>query len=217
MIRLFPLLVALFCAVAASSATAQVLVYKIDFRKDKGINYHPFSGGYFVAPLLGGTGSFLLTSTDDERVYVESAEGGRLFTALSGGGKKAVISATTGAGTSMGAMVALGDINHVVQVNGPTFSLSARVAKSLTGTAVSADDESESEGPASDGSVGSAGVSEIKVNLDEEETNRANRKGLTLAQTLEQLKLELERQGFHNEDGDDDDDDTEEEAVVVEP
>ncbi|WP_075089834.1 hypothetical protein [Verrucomicrobium spinosum] len=89
---------------AVSSVQAQVLIYKLDFRKDKGINYHPFTGGYFVAPLLGGSGTFFLTSTDDERVYVEAAEGGRLFTAISGGGdKKSVISASLGAGTAMGA------------------------------------------------------------------------------------------------------------------
>lgn len=200
---------AVLLLLSAGAASAQVLVYKLDLRKDKGINYHPYSGGYFVAPLLGGTGSFLLTSTDDERVFVEAADSGRLFTALGQGARKAVISATTGAGTAEGAMVAIGEINHQVQVRGPTFSLEARVAKSLTGTAVSADDESGNTAAALDGSTGSAGVSELKVTLDETETDRANREGLSIAQTLASLRLLLVRQGFHDGVEDDDEDDDE--------
>jgi len=221
MIRPLSFFLALLLTLAAvSSVQAQVLIYKLDFRKDKGINYHPFTGGYFVAPLLGGSGTFFLTSTDDERVYVEAAEGGRLFTAISGGGdKKSVISASLGAGTAMGALVAMGDINHTVQVRGPTYTLDARVAKSLTGMSVSADDESEAEGPALNGSIGAAGFSEIKASLDEEETNRANSKGQSLSQASEAIRLLLERQGFHNadgDDGDDDDDGGEEDATVTE-
>lgn len=220
MIRPLSFFLALLLSLAAlSSAQAQVLIYKLDFRKDKGINYHPFTGGYFIAPLLGGSGTFLLTSTEDERVYMEASDGGRLFTAISGGGdKKAVISASLGAGTAMGALVALGDINHTVHVRGPTYTLDARVAKSLTGMSVSADDESEAEGPALNGSIGAAGFSEIKINLDEEETNRANYKGQSLSQASEAIRLMLERQGFHNADGDDDDgdDDGEEETTVTE-
>ncbi len=112
----------------------------------------------------------------------------------------------------------MGDINHTVQVRGPTYTLDARVAKSLTGMSVSADDESEAEGPALNGSIGAAGFSEIKASLDEEETNRANGKGQSLSQASEAIRLLLERQGFHNADGDDDDDDDggEEDATVTE-
>lgn len=209
------LLTAVALLLFTAAAHAQVLVYKLDFNHDKGVNYHPFTGGYFVAPILGGEGSFLLTSTRDERVYLESSGGGRLFTAVSRGERKAVISASTGGGSASGALVALGEINHTVVVRGPTYSLDARVARSLNGTAVSADDESSMQEPAQDGSLGSAGISELKITLDEEETNRANRREAGVDQTMEQLKLELEREGFHNvndDDGNDGDQETNGEA-----
>jgi hypothetical protein len=187
-------------AFAASRAGAQVLVYELEILKENGINYHPFEGGFFVAPLLGGTGTFLLTSTDGGRTFTESGNSGRLFTAVDGKEKKAVISATTGGtGTAQGALVAIGKIDHGLTVNSPTTSLNIRVAKSLTGTAVSADDESTASAPATDGSIGSAGVSQLKLVLDEPATKHANNHGLSLSQTVAELKLELQRRGYQPE------------------
>jgi hypothetical protein len=123
---------------------------------------------------------------------------------VSGGGdQKAVLSATTGSGTASGAMVALGDINHVIKVNSRTLTLAARVAKSLHGTIVSADDESTATTTAVDGSIGAAGFADVKLVLDEDETNRANKDGLTQAETVDQLEIELERQGFSAVESDD--------------
>ena len=212
------LLAVLLCA---SAARGQVLIYKFDTSDAKGINFHTFEGGYVVAPLLGGDATFLLTTKEDGRRYVESSGGGRLFTAVSGSGdRKAVISATTGLGTAEGAIVALGDINHMVKISSPASTITARVAKSLHGTLVSADDESEAESEARDGSIGAAGVADVKITLDEKETNRVNGDDLTLAQAVEHLKLELEREGYSpasgGDDGDDDDDEEEEEVEADE-
>lgn len=194
---ILPFFAAIFLLSHSENLEAQVLVYKIDFDQSKGINYHPFEGGFFVAPLLGGEGSFLLTSTDGPFTFTTSSNGGKLFTAVTAGGdKKAVVSATTGSGTAGGSIVATGDINRTLKVNSPTQSLTLKVAKLLTGTALSADDESTASAPAIDGSIGSAGVSEIKLTLDEAETNRANDRGLSLSQTVDQLKLVLEQKGF---------------------
>jgi len=199
-------------------AQAQVLVYKLEFERKKGVNYHPFEGGYFIAPLLGGEGSFLLTSTEDGRSYLGAAGGGRLFTAVDGSNARAVVSATTGAGTAYGAMVALGEINHTVSVSSKTYQFSAKVAKSLSGTAVSADDESEIEETSTvNNNIGSAGVSEFKLTLDETETRRINKDSLSLAQAYEYLELLLLRQGYVNgapDDDDDDDDDDDEEVTT---
>lgn len=180
----------------ATSASAQVLVYKLDFRKDKGVNYHTFEGGYFIAPLLGGEGTFLLTDSTDGRVYTEAANAGRLFTAINHSETKAVISATTGIGTAEGALVVIGDVNKTVKVNSPTLSLAAKVAGKLTGMAITADDESDADGPALDGSLGSAGFSQLVAELDEEETNRNNGKGFSLEKTVEALRTTLERAGY---------------------
>ncbi len=185
---------------AATQTEAQVLVYRIEILKESGINYEPFQGGFFAAPLLGGSGTFLLTSTDGARTFTEAANSGRLFTAVDGKEKKAVISATTGGeNTAQGALVAIGKIDHQINVKSPTVSLSIRVADSLSGTAVSADDESTASAPASDGSIGSAGVSQLRMVLDEPQTNHANKQGLSLAQTVAELALELGRQGYSKE------------------
>ncbi len=179
-----------------SAAQAQVLVYRISFSDSHGINYHPFNGGFFAAPLLGGSGSFLLTSNEGARILTQSDGGGRLFTAVNSGEKKAVVDAQTGGGTAAGAMVAIGEINHTLQVQSPVATISIRVAKLLTGTVMSADDESSGTDAPTDGSLGSAGFSQVHFTLDEAQTKAANKDGKSLAQTLAQLKLELEREGY---------------------
>lgn len=202
----------------ATSASAQVLVYKLDFRKDKGVNYHTYNGGYFIAPLLGGEGTFLLTDSNDGRVYLEAANAGRLFTAINSGETKAVMSATSGTGTAEGAMVAIGDINKTIKVNSPTVSLAAKVAGRLSGMAVTADDESDADGPAIDGSLGSAGYSQLVMELDEEETNRNNDKGYSLEKTVEALRTTLERAGYsaiETDDGDDSSDTTDDTTTTT--
>lgn len=192
---IIPVLALLWCFLIAS-ASAQVLVYKLDFRNDKGVNYHTYSGGYFVAPLLGGEGTFLLTDSDGGRTYMEAANAGRLFTAINHSETKAVISANTGTGTAAGAIMVIGDVDKTIKVSSPTVSLSAKVAGKLTGMAVTADDESDADGPAKDGSLGSAGYSQLVMTLDEEETNQNNDKGYSLEKTVEALVKTLERAGY---------------------
>ncbi len=195
--RLLLLSLLLFTASFASKAQAQVVVYRLEFGEGKGVNYHTYDGGYFAAPLLGGTGSFLLTSTNTSHTYVLASDSGKLFTAInSSDEKKSVLSATTGTGTAKGAIVAIGDVNHVIRVDAPTYSLSARVAKSLTGTAVSADDESGVTQTATSTGVGSAGTATFKMIFDEYQTSTANGNGLTLAKTMDQLILQLKKDGF---------------------
>lgn len=190
------LLVVVFALAAAAKADAQVLVYRLDFAKGKGINYHIFETGFFVAPLLGGTGSFLLATSEDGRIYTESADGGKFFTAINGSDKKAVMSASTTSGTATGSFVAIGDINHTLHVNSPTISLSARVARTLKGSAIAADDESGVADTPFDHSIGTAGFSEITMVLDERETDRANDAGNSVSQTITRLKIVLESEGY---------------------
>lgn len=198
--KLFPH-VCLMLFWVSTASRAQVLIYKVDIGSAKGVNFHTFDGGFVVAPLLGGGATFLLTTSEDGRKFIESPDGGKLFTAVSGSGdQKAVVAATTGAGTAAGSLVAIGDINHVIKVNSRTVNLAAKVAKTLIGTLVSADDESESSTTAVDGSIGSAGVADVKLVLDEDQTNSANKDGLSLAEAVDQAKLELERHGFSPEE-----------------
>lgn len=183
-----------FCGV--TTATAQVLVYKIEFQPEKGVNYHSFQGGYFVAPLLGGKGSFILTNTESEPVYLTSQESGRLFTATNAREKKAVIAANTG--SAIGAFLVMGEINHSINASGPSYNLSAQVAKTLQGSLIIADDESTVEVPAEDGSVGVAGFSRVSLTLDEGQTLSANQSHLTVVQSTERLRQKLENEGYLN-------------------
>ena len=55
-------LVLLLGSVAGSHA--QLVVYKLNFdQAGETINYRPYQGGYYVAPVNGGTGSLILTLT----------------------------------------------------------------------------------------------------------------------------------------------------------
>lgn len=191
-----PLFASLCLLLFTASASCQVLVYTLHFQKERGVNYHFYESGYFVVPLLGGEGTFILTTTEDGRRYTVAPGAGRLFTAVTKGKSQSVLSATTGGGTAEGAIVAMGDIDKTVRVNNPLVKLTAQVAASLNGYAISADDESEVEEIAIDGTLGSAGFSQVKLQLDDEETRRMNQRAYTIAQATEQLELQLQRKGY---------------------
>lgn len=206
--RFFPaffLCLLTFLGAQATSVSGQVLIYKIEVTKEKGVNFHTYEGGYAVAPLLGGSVSFLLTFMDGGRYYAEAADAGKLFTAVQGDDRKAVLFTTTGGTEASGAIVAMGDIGKVLRINNSTVTIAAKVAETLKGTLVSASDESEQSTAAADGSIGSAGIAQVKLVLDEERTNEVNRRGYTQANTVAALKLQLERQGYIAESSDDDD------------
>jgi hypothetical protein len=62
---------------------AQQVVYKMDFERERGFNDQGFSGGYFVGPIAGGEGSFVLTTgkgSSLEVVVINS--GAKIFRAV---------------------------------------------------------------------------------------------------------------------------------------
>lgn len=178
-----------------ASAWSQVLVYEFHFSDEKGVNYHTFETGYFVAPILGGAGSFVL-ATNEDRTYVTASESGQMFPAGDRDERKAVVSATATKGSAKGQLVVIGDVDHLLKVSSPSVSLSVSVAKVLSGTSVFADSEAGAEKKVTDPSYGSAGSSKAKLTLDESETERANDDGLSIAATIERLAKLLERQGY---------------------
>lgn len=185
-----------------ASAWSQVLVYEFHFSEEKGVNYHTFETGYFVAPILGGTGSFVL-ATNEDRTYVKATDSGHLFPAGDRDERKTVVSATATKGSAKGQLVVIGDVDHLLRVSSPSVSLSVSVAKVLNGTSVFADSEAGTEKKVTDSSYGSAGSSKAKLTLDESETERANDDGLSIAATIERLAKLLERQGYTPYEGGD--------------
>lgn len=178
-----------------ATAWAQVLVYEFHFSEEKGVNYHTFETGYFVAPVLGGMGSFVL-ATNEDRTYITATDSGQLFPAGDREVRKAVVSATTAKGSAKGQLVVIGEVEHLLKINSPTASLSVSVAKVLNGTSVFADNEGGQQRKVTDPSYGSAGASKAKLTLEEGETERANDDGLSVAATIERLAKILERQGY---------------------
>jgi hypothetical protein len=73
---------------AAIPAAGQLVVYEMDFKRTDGFNDRPFLGGYFVAPVTGGTGSFVFTQQGADGVAVVPVnDGGRLFRAVTDEGE----------------------------------------------------------------------------------------------------------------------------------
>lgn len=145
---------ALLAAVAAATAffslavdaRSQVVVYQLDFKHVDGFNVDFFEGGFFVAPALGGTGTFILTAREDGRkVLTSSAGSGNFFPGFDEHGKRiSVVSATNGAssGGTIASYVAMGEVNGTVTINTSEAILKVRIAKELKGMAIAAGDES---------------------------------------------------------------------------
>lgn len=182
----------------ASSVTAagQVLVYQFEFSQEKGVNYHTFETGFFVVPVLGGKGSFIL-ATKEDRTYLTAEDSGQMFPAGDGDTRKSVITATTSNGTARGQLVAIGLSSHELSITSPSVKLIVSVARVLQGTTVFADSEGGTgKGGSLDTTFGSAGTSELRMTLEEGHTSRANDDGLDIAATLERLTKVIEAEGY---------------------
>lgn len=96
------LMVLALLLLAVMPAAAQLVVYEMDFKRTDGFNDRPFLGGYFVAPVVGGTGSFVFTQRGNAGVSVVPVnDGGRLFRAITDKGEvKWVAQAQVGGSTT---------------------------------------------------------------------------------------------------------------------
>lgn len=197
-------LAVLVLAGIATSATAQVLVYKLRFESERSINLDFYNEGYFVVPSAGGSGSFIFTvNTPKEKSYSPTTPG-RLFPALTGKDSlKWIVSATSGgtgttASTTGSSYVCFGSVNRSVRLTGPTFDIRTNISPSLRGSVNAFSDESAS-GPASDGTMSFAAVLDFKMSYDKDRTSSANKKGQSVAQVTTALITELTRRGFKPE------------------
>lgn len=183
----------------ATSAGAQVLVYKIEFKHLDGFNVDFYQGGYLIAPALGGDGTFLLTAIEGGRRVLDTSPGsGRFFFGNSSSKRYNGVAATVGGGeegtTAGGAYVAYGTASSTVTLRTPLSRLKLKLAKTLHGQAVAANDE-EGENKLN-GSVGSANLSEMTLRLDEGLTETYNGDGLSVADAAARVTTLLIRQGW---------------------
>lgn len=215
---LFMLLLALAgLSVFLSPASAQVvtddtsggpaIVYKLTFEvTGESINFRPFQGGYYIAPIEGGAGTLLLTrQTGKEKTYYSFTNFGQLFLAKSGSKRKAVISTSTGSqlidfgSVSTTALFAIGDASETKELKTASTEGSVFYAEELTGYSVSADSETDlpfASNSASD--VGVAGATILRAKLDQARTEDSLKRNLTVLTALAEIILELTDGGYTN-------------------
>jgi hypothetical protein len=194
--RFWLLLVA--CSVFAWQQTwGQVVVYQLEFTHEDGFNVDFYNGGYLVAPILGGDGSFLLTAVENGRRVLDVSPGaGSYFLGRDGDRRYNVVAATVGSGTNTarGSYVAFGDVKKDIAIRTPTARIRFRLAERLEGYAVAADDEAGTV--RINGSVGTANFSALKLSLDERLTKNYNEKGFTQEQAVEAVTRLLVWRGY---------------------
>ena len=218
--RLLALLaLVLVCIGLAPSAHSQVVVYSVDFKHESGFNLEFFEGGYFVAPALGGQGTFILTSiVNGRRTLTSSAGTGNFFHGVDEKGKRiTVVSATGGDGaTSNASYLAFGDVTGTIEVVTPLANFKLKVARKLKGQALAAGDESgtttttdptttdttatdattTSTTSSSDGTVGFANISSMTLSFNDGETRKANEKEQTADEAATALATSLKQRGY---------------------
>lgn len=196
----------LFCAAllwlaGAAAAPAQWLVYELRFTpEEESVNFSFYTGGYVVVPAGGGEATIVLTTEEGGRFYAVAESSGKYFVAANASVRKAVFAAAAFTGTSQAFYTVSGPMNRSLLLNGSTGSQSWRVAESLTGRLMAADDESVT-GPAADGSFGVVGSALITGTLREDLTaNVSSAFGSQNVATAYIIEL-LEKYGYTPDDG----------------
>ena len=74
-------------------SSSALVVYKLTFEvAGETINYRSYQGGYYIAPIEGGTGSLILTlTTGGVKTFYTYANFGELFVAVKGDDRKVVL------------------------------------------------------------------------------------------------------------------------------
>ena len=173
---------------------AQVVIYNFEFSKDgPSINYGFYDEAWVVADATGGSASWILTFRDGGlRHYISITDFGSFFFANYGNKVKGVISAAAADGTPQTTFLAIGDLKETVR----SSNITIRVPKTMSGQALSADDESELPFDSDEGNVGYAGISSMKGSLQVALTRDANDDNQTVEEAFADVITLVERRGF---------------------
>lgn len=194
-----PVLALFFVLGSASLSPAQLAVYKLTFdAAGETINYRPYQGGYYIAPIEGGTGSLILTTTTSAgKQYYTYANFGELFVAVKGDVRKTVLSATAANTVSTTTFFAIGDADERMELETRSSEGDVFVAKDLKGYAVSADSERDLPYASSSATdIGVAGVSYLRATLDEGLTENAIDNQRALADEVTEIETQLQDKGY---------------------
>lgn len=182
-----------------SSSPGQLAVYRLTFDAiGETINYRPYQGGYYIAPIEGGTGSLilLLTSSSGKQYYTYS-NFGELFVAVKDDVRKTVLSATAANTVSTTTFFAIGEADERMALETRSAEGDVFVAKRLKGYAVSADSEQDLPYSSSSPSdIGVAGVSALTATLDDGMTQNAIDNNRALADEVTEIETQLQAKGY---------------------
>lgn len=192
-------------------AAAQLVVYGMDFKRTDGFNDRPFTGGYFVAPVAGGTGSFVFTQGGrGDTTIVPAQNSGKLFRAVTE--KREVrwvaqaqvgvaatapppeddgdddpddgtVTPSTDVDIATGSFLATGEADLNATFRTPLVTFETRIAKKLTGRHVSA----SSAVITSRKNIGFVSRGEWELEFDRSLTDRVNSEDMDLETATEFL------------------------------
>lgn len=182
----------------ATDTTGPIAVFRLTFvATGDSINYRPYEGGFYVAPVEGGPGSLILTlSTSGIKRYFTYASFGDVFVAVKGKSKKMVLSATAASSVSTTVFYALGSADKEIDFETRNSTGSAVVASRMTGYAVSADSEQDLPYSGSTSNVGVAGASILTAKLDDSLTHTANNNSFAVNDEVTELQNILAKAGY---------------------
>ena len=185
----------------ATTDVGPIGVWRLTFQQTgDSINYRPYQGGFYVAPVEGGAGTLILTLTTGKlKQYFTYTSFGDVFVGVKGSTKKMVLSATAASSVSTTAFYAIGTADTEISLD-TTRNASGHVmvASKMTGYAVSADSERDLPFAGSGSSVGVAGASILTAKLDETLTHSANNSNNNVADEVTDLQSILAKAGFTN-------------------
>ena len=202
--RLLFLGLAALALTAALPASAQVVIYRFEIETDRDFNRDSYDGGYLVAPFNGGAASLIFT-LDGAKTYTETASTGNMFTAVTD--KKEiqwVVTATAGGTTTTDAdgnstttgtdtYLAFGPADSSASFHTLTADITSLIAKEMKGRAVGASNAVSTNHP---GRIGSAAVLDWRLKFDKNLSNRSNKAGHTVAESIQDVKDQLFKDGY---------------------
>jgi hypothetical protein len=182
----------------ATTSTGPIAVWRLTFQQTgDSINYRPYQGGYYVAPVEGGAGTLILTLvTGGLKQYFTYSAFGDVFVAVKGTTKKMVLSATAASSVSTTTFYGIGTADYEINLDSRNVTGKVLVASKMTGYAVSADSEQDLPFAGSATSVGVAGASILTAKLDTTLTHAGNNKNNDVTGEVTDLQAILATGGY---------------------
>jgi len=191
----------LFCGATLSSqtASAQIAVYKLAFKKTgRSLNFGFYDGGYFIVEAPRGTGTFVfLIEENGGRFYTTSSEAGELFISQDGDLRMASIAGTGGTSGATSLLLASGfNIRSTSLGAGIRVPLADELGGFLTAYGT---DPTATDGETTTTQSSFAGSAEVRAKIDINYTRLANKDLSDVSEATALVISELEQRGFRPE------------------